>query len=37
MFSVACAEFVVGTPVVSIEALAELRDLLVALRAPGSR
>ena len=33
MFSPACAEFVIGTPAVSIAALTELRDLLATLRA----
>jgi hypothetical protein len=33
MFNVACAEFVIGTPFISIEALTELRDLLGELRA----
>jgi hypothetical protein len=33
MFNVACAEFVVGSPFISVEALTELRDLLAALRA----
>ena len=32
MFNVACAEFFVGPPFISIEALTELRDLLAALR-----
>jgi hypothetical protein len=33
MFSPACAEFIIGAPVIAIEALTELRDLLVVLRA----
>jgi hypothetical protein len=32
MFSPACAEHIVGAPVIAIDALLELRDLLTALR-----
>jgi hypothetical protein len=33
MFSSNCAQFVIGKPLVAVEALLELRDLLKALRA----